>query len=314
MDGLCKSAAPAPGGLARGGGVRGLPEEVRATVWMLASAVTFTAMMTLVKVLGATYGASLQTFFRQLAGAIVLIPFVIRYGPAAAFSTAAPVGLLIRALLSVGGLILAFYSFQKMPLAQANTLAFTRPFWVTLLAALVLHERPDRTQLMALAVGFAGVLLIARPTSGAFQAMPALAGIASALMFAGTMVTLRKLSSVHGTLSLLSWSAALGLALSLVPAVLDWRWPHGWDWALLFAMGGLAVVNQFCFVRAVQIGSPTAMATLDNVRLPLAVLAGFLVFAETPDAVSLAGMVVVAGAALLATLRKSAARPRAVEG
>jgi drug/metabolite transporter (DMT)-like permease len=279
-----------------------LSSQARAVLWILASAVTFTSMMTLVKLLGADYSASLQTFFRQLAGAIILAPFIARYGVRAAFATSAPLGLLLRSLLSVGGLILAFYSFQKLPLAQANTLAFTRPFWVTLLAVLLLKERPGRVQLMV--TGFTGVLIISRPSAGSMPLLPALCGLASAMLFGAVFVTLRKLSEVQSNLSLISWSAALGVALSIGPAVMDWRWPTGFDWVLLFSMGGLAVLNQFCFVQALRLGSPAAMATLDNVRLPLAIVAGYLFFAETPDPITYVGIAVVAISALTATLQK----------
>ncbi len=288
---------------------RALPPDGQAVVWMLMTSVTFTGMLVLVKFLGATYSAPVQTFFRQLAGAIVLIPFIWRFGLTASFATAAPVALFVRSALAVAGLILAFYSFQKLPLAQANTLAFTRPFWVTLLAAVFLGERPSLVRIAAMFVGFGGVLLIARPDADGVELLPALAGLASTMMFAAVMILLKRLTGAHDTLSLLSWSAALGLVFSVGPAALDWTTPTGSDWLLLFGMGGLAVFNQFCFVRAVRIGSPTAIATLDNVRLPMAVLAGYLFFAEVPDPLAYVGMAVVAGAALIASLPQRAAQP-----
>ena len=56
----------------------GLTPNVRGALWMLASALGYTAMTTLIKFLGEGYPASLQTFYRQLAGLIVLAPIIAR--------------------------------------------------------------------------------------------------------------------------------------------------------------------------------------------------------------------------------------------
>ncbi|MFA5599829.1 MAG: EamA family transporter, partial [Phenylobacterium sp.] len=92
---------------------------------MVASALGFTAMTTLIKYLGDDYSAPLQTFYRQVAGFVVLLPIIIqRRG--AAFATTRPGILIFRASAGTLGMILSFYAFQKMPLADANALSFTR--------------------------------------------------------------------------------------------------------------------------------------------------------------------------------------------
>ena len=65
-------------GRGEGEAASGLSPNLRGALWMLASAVGFTAMTTLIKFLGPGYPAALQTFYRQLAGVIVRV-----FGPSA---------------------------------------------------------------------------------------------------------------------------------------------------------------------------------------------------------------------------------------
>ena len=106
-----------------------LAPNVHGALWMVASALGFTVMTTLIKFLGDDYPAALQTFYRQVAGFVILIPFIInRRG--AAFATTRPGILLFRSAAGTLGMILSFYAFQKMPLADANALSFTRTLWL----------------------------------------------------------------------------------------------------------------------------------------------------------------------------------------
>ena len=96
-------------------------------------------MTMLIKFLGEDYPAALQTFYRQLVGLLVLLPIILR-DPRRTFRTTRPGILLFRSLAGTIGMILSFYAYQKMPLADANALSFTRTLWLVPLAAFVLKE------------------------------------------------------------------------------------------------------------------------------------------------------------------------------
>src|SRR5689334_8931979 len=87
------------------------PRNVRGALWMLASAMTFTLMTTLIKYLGADYPAALQTFYRSAATFVVLIPVILR-NPRAAYATSRPGILLFRSAVGTASTILAFYAYQ----------------------------------------------------------------------------------------------------------------------------------------------------------------------------------------------------------
>src|SRR5262249_33488336 len=116
-----------------------LSANIRGALWMLASALTFTLMTTLIKYLGADYSAALQTFYRQVAACVVLLPLIAR-DPIGAFRTTRPGILLFRSLAGTFGNILSFWAFQTLPLGEANALSFTRTLWIVPLAIFVLRE------------------------------------------------------------------------------------------------------------------------------------------------------------------------------
>ncbi len=283
----------------------GLTPNVRGALWMLASALAFTVMMTLVKFLGGDYPASLQTFYRQLAGFIVLLPVIVRH-KSAAFATTRPWILIFRSLAGTVGMILSFYAFQKMPLADANALSFTRTLWLVPLAAFVVREKIGPLRIGAALVGFLGVLVMVRPGAGGHFAMglPALAMLASSFLFALTITGMKVMTRDHSPTVLLVWSACLGLVLAIPGAVMAWHWPGPMDLLLLVIMGAMGTLTQACYIRGMAVGDAAAMAPVDYTRLVFSVLAGLVLFHELPSPWTLLGAGIVVASALFITWRE----------
>jgi drug/metabolite transporter (DMT)-like permease len=283
----------------------GLSPNLQGALWMLASAITFSAMTTLIKFLGADYPAALQTFYRQAAGLAVLAPVILKHR-SAAFATNRPGILIFRATAGTIGMILSFYAFQKMPLADANALSFTRTLWLVPLAAFVVKEQVGALRIGAAIVGFLGVLLMIRPgANGQFAVgLPALAMLGSAFLFAFTVTGMKVLTRDHAPMVILVWSAVLGLILAIPGALLTWRWPEPRDLFLLCLMGVIATANQACYIKGMQLGDAAAMAPIDYTRLIFTAAAGFFLFHEVPSRWTVMGAAVVVAATLFITLRE----------
>ena len=107
-------------------------------------------------------------FFRNLFGCAFVLPFLIRAG-AGGLRAQAPG----RLLLSSGGHLVAmlgyFLAVAFMPLAELTALAFTKPLFATIGAALVLHEVVRGRRWSAIALGFVGVMIVLRPGAAAFS-------------------------------------------------------------------------------------------------------------------------------------------------
>jgi drug/metabolite transporter (DMT)-like permease len=282
-----------------------LSPNLRGALWMLASAVTFSVMTTLIKYLGSDYPAALQTFYRQAAGMVVLAPVILRHR-GAAFATSRPSILIFRSLAGTVGMILSFYAFQKMPLADANALSFTRTLWLVPLAAFIVKEQVGVWRAGAAVVGFIGVLVMIRPGAGGqFNVgLPAMAMLASAFLFAFTVTGMKVLTRDHSVMVILVWSAVLGLILSIPGAIFTWRVPGLRDFLLLCAMGAIATVNQACYIKGMQAGEAAVMAPIDYTRLIFSAAAGFFLFNEVPSRWTWLGAAIVVAATLFITLRE----------
>ena len=274
---------------------------------MIASAITFSVMTMLIKMLGEDYPATLQTFYRQLAGMIVMLPIIMR-DPRGSFRTTRPGILIFRALAGTAGLILSFYAYQTMPLADANALSFTRTLWVVPLAAIILKERIGPRRITATVIGFLGALLMLQPAAaaaGTYLSLPALAALASAFLIAMTVTGMKFMTRDHTTLTLMSWSAVLGLVLAIPPALFVWRWPEFVDLMLLSAMGVLGTITQACYIKGMSEGDATVMAPVDYSRLIFAIIIGYFMFSEVPNRLTLLGAGIIIASTLYITIRES---------
>lgn len=277
-------------------------DNLQGALWMLGAALTFTAMTSLIKYLGDGYSPALQLFYRQAAGLIVLAPIILRD----------PVGLLrtnrlgllsARAIGTAIAITLAFYSYQHMPLAEANALSFTRTLWMVPLAIVLLGEKVGAWRLGATLVGFGGVLLILRPSAHMELGWPAVAALASAAIFALTVTGVKFMSRGHTVLALTAWAAVLGFVIAVPFAILTWRWPTPIDAVLLSLMGVLGLVTQYCSIKGLQLGDAAAMAPIDYTRLVFAIIVGVVVFSDLPTPITLLGSLIIIASTLLITLR-----------
>jgi drug/metabolite transporter (DMT)-like permease len=297
-----------------------LTPNLRGALWMLASAVGFTAMTTLIKFLGPGYPAALQTFYRQLAGVIVLLPLMARDWRGA-FRTTRPGILIFRSSAGVLALIMGFYAYQKLPLADANALSFTRTLWLVPLAAFVLREPIGPLRIGAALVGFVGVLIMLRPGGGAhgggwgaWIGWPQACALVSALLFALTITGMKVMTRDHSPFVLLVYAAVLGLVFAIPPALFVWRWPTWPDLGLLAAMGVIGTLTQGAYIKGMEAGEAAVMAPIDYTRLVFAVGAGFVLFHEIPHRATLLGAAIVVVSTLFISWREhQAARQAAVQ-
>ncbi|MGE3143034.1 MAG: DMT family transporter, partial [Hyphomonadaceae bacterium] len=128
---------------------------------------------------------------------------------------------------------------------------------------------------------------------------------ASALLYSLTVTGMKVMTRDHGAAVLIVWSSVLGLLFSAPLAALEWRWPSFPDFCLLAAMGVCSLATQACYIKAMILGDAAAMAPLDYVRLIFALIAGFVLFHEIPDGVTMLGAAVVIAATLYITIREA---------
>ncbi|MES1975647.1 MAG: DMT family transporter [Pseudomonadota bacterium] len=276
-----------------------LPPNLVGAFWILVSAVTFTAMMTLVKFLGTNYPAAVQSTYRQMAILVVMLPYIVREGRRG-LSTPRPCLLIATMAMSTAGLVLSLYSYQALPFAEANALSFSRTLWLVPLAAVILREQITKVRAGAALAGFAGVVVMLNPMEGGLHpGWGQIAAIGAALMAALVIVCMKTLMRDHKLGTVMAWGATVGFGFSLVPALFVWTWPTPVDLGLLAAMGLLGVATQASYVKGVSIGEAAAIVPVDYTRLLMAAGLGWVLFGERPAVATLAGGAIVIAATVI---------------
>lgn len=271
-----------------------LSGTARAALWMMGAVCSFSAMA----IAGREAGLSLDTFeimtYRSLVGLIVVALVLSVTGRWRQVSGDRLGTHLIRNAFHFTGQNLWFFAVTMIPLAQVFALEFTAPLWVILLSPLLLGEALTRRRMAAVLLGFAGILLAARPSPGSLD--PGLAAAAAcAIFFALTAILTKRLTRHEATGSILFWLTAMQLAMGLLAA--------GWDgdmalpsvatlpWLVLIGLAGLSA--HYCLTTALSLAPASLVAPIDFARLPLIAVLGMLIYGEALE------LWVLTGAALI---------------
>jgi len=283
-----------------------LSDNLRGMLWMLLTAVLLTATAAASKALGQTLPVVEIVFFRMALGAAVMLPWLLRRGPSG-LATRRLGAHLWRAILGVGAYVLYIYAVSNMLLANAVALAFSTPLWMIVMSRLMMGERAGWARSLATGVGFAGILVIARPDVEI--SLPALAALASALLLSIAMIYVKRLSSTESPAKLAFYVQFFGAIFTAPSTALAWTTPSSGEWVLLIGAGLIGSLGLVTQARAYGTGNPTAVTPVDFTRLPFAVLLGMIFFAELPDAWAFAGMTLIVGSILFISRRERRRAP-----
>jgi drug/metabolite transporter (DMT)-like permease len=275
-----------------------LPPNLRGTLLLLVAYAIFTIEVSAARALGGVLPNEQLVLVRSASQLLIVIPFVLATGTGLAILRTRHLKLhLLRGAFSIAGLYLYFYSFGHMAIADATAISFTKVLFLVPLAVLILGERAGRARWIAALVGFAGVLLVARPTMGGVG-LPALAGMLAALTGAGLLLVTKLLTAHESPLAIMVYVALTTTTVALIPGLLAWEWPQGEAVWWLVAIGLVGPGGQYISISAYRIAEASALAPVDYVRLLYGIAAGWLIFAEIPGAMTLAGAAVIVAATL----------------
>ena len=275
---------------------RAWPDNLKGASTIMLAALGFTLMITLIKLAGERLHVTQVLFLRQSIMTLIVLPSILSHFPGC-LRTARLDLQLVRVAAALVAMLCGFTAVIHLPLAEATALGFAKAFFVTIFAILILRERVGARRWGAIVAGFAGVLMMVRPGSEAFDpvALYAIAGAAGAGL---VMVIIRLLSRTDRPITILSYQAILvGLAVA-GPAWWFWVWPTPFEWALIAAVGVISYGAQMLNIYAYKWGEASLIASLDYVRLLWATLLGWLVFETLPGPWTWVGAAIVVAAAL----------------
>lgn len=287
---------------------RTLSPNLEGALWMLASALVFTANGVLVKALAETGMSFFQIALARAGFALLaILPFVYLAGWRA-LRTAYPGTHVIRAVCGAGAMLSGFYALSHLPLADVTAIGFTTPLFATILAILFLGETVRWRRWTATLIGFGGVLIMLRPgalLSGEGIALDGfLAALGMAAGIAVAVIMVKRLPKSEHQAVMLLWFCLASIALAVVPAIQAWQNPSLEQWLMLAGVGVIGVSGQSLIIRAYRAGEASFVAPFDYSKILFAMAFGFLFFAEIPEIWTLAGAAVIVASSLYIAQRE----------
>jgi drug/metabolite transporter (DMT)-like permease len=235
-------------------------------------------------------------FWRQVPSVVLIFGWLAMRGEVSRLRTRRLGSHARRAMLGLTGMFFTFGAPLLLPLAISTTLGFTTPVFAVILSALLLRERVGPVRWLAVALGFAGVVIIAQPGHALIPPFGAAVGLGAGLMVALISIQIRDLGRTDEPLSIVFWFAALSAPLLL--AALPFTYTHhtAWQWFLLIAGGVLGCVGQLLLTASLRFGQVASVIVMDYSALVWATLYGWLVWNELPPAATWWGAPVIIAA------------------
>lgn len=286
-----------------------LQSPLRGIGLMVLSVALFSIMDALVKLLAQTYHPFQVAFFRSLFALLPIGVMVAARGGMPILATRRLGGHAARSVVGIAALLMFFYSFAHMKLADVVAVGFAAPLFITALSVPLLGEKVGWRRWSAVLVGFAGVILVVDPGSGILDPV-ALIALSAALFYAFAVVVIRKLSSTESNAAIVFY---FSVAATLVcGAMMPFLWipPTAEHLVLLALIGILGGSAQYVMVEAFRWGPVSVLVPFEYTAIAWSLSFGFFAFGETASVQMLVGVAIIAASGLY-ILHRETVRARA---
>jgi len=248
-------------------------------------------------------------FYRSLFALPVVLIWVLKRDSLAVLRPNRPVAHVWRSGLGLLSMGLTFQALILLPLADATAINFTAPIFATILSFLVLKEFVGVHRWTAVLVGFAGVLVVARPGGSSLPALGVAIALAAAISQAAVTTTLRHLQKSETVAAIVFWFAIAG---SIAGSILMLFFGHAHEWqAIAFAIaGGLLGGFGQLFMTASLRAPVSAVTPFDYLQIIAATAFGWLLFSDVPTRHTIVGAALIAGSGLYTAWREHRRRLR----
>ena len=290
---------------------------VKAISLKLVSALLFALLSALVRYCGETGVPLGQTVFFRSAFAIlpVVMIYAWRRELMSAVRTTRPLGHLGRGAISVVGMFLNFAALARLPLVDATAISFAAPLITVAFAAWFLGERVRIFRWSAVAVGFAGVIVMLWPylnlsqyaaggTATQVATIGAICALAGAFTNAGSVIQTRRLTETETTSSIVFYFSLICALAGLATLPFGWIWPDGWQLAALIGTGLVGGLAHILLTASYRFAPASMVAPFDYTTMVWAFILGYAMFGEVPTIYVYVGSAIVAGSGLFVIWRE----------
>jgi S-adenosylmethionine uptake transporter len=286
--------------------------------WMILASLFFATMSVCIKYAAPYFDTVELVFYRGLIG----MAFMASLCKVQKVSLRTPVPMMHvwRSIVGVASLSAWFYAIAHLPLATAMTLNYMSGVWVaafliggTLVVGGLQDANKQGPMVLTVIAGFAGVVMILRPTIEQNQLFAGVIGLLSGIGAALAYMQVAALGRVGEPESRTVFYFSIGTTVVGGLAIVftgssAWTWPHAlW----LLPIGVLAALGQLSMTKAYSRGSTLVVANLQYSGIVFAALYGLFLFGDQIPLIGWAGMLLIVASGIAATALRSRALPSA---
>ena len=263
----------------------------KALLCLMTSALLFSIMGVCIRFASETVDNPTVVFFRNAVGLFIFIPMLLKHG----FSFIKTDKLWMHTWRSIVGLAAMygfFYAIAHLKLSNAMVFSYSSPIFIPLIAYFFLKERISKGMIIAAVIGLMGVLLVAKPDQGVFNAISFI-GLGACFLSAMAFVTVRALTNTEPPERIVFYFCIFGTLISSIPMYWHWRVFTIKELALLITAGLLANISQLFMSYAYSLAPAGQIGPMNYIAIIFAGIWGFVFWHEIPDLYSILGISII---------------------
>lgn len=271
---------------------------------MLLCTFWFSLLYVAVKRLGATYNVYQISFFRCLFALVIALGMVVQMGGIRSLKTHRFRGHFLRATCGTISMLTLFSAYHLLPMTDVVAISFSSPLIITLLSIILLHEKVNWQQWLALIAGFIGILIVVSPSGDARNWVGVAVAFASTITRALSMTGIRSLGKTEPASTTAFYFALQSTLFTALPMPWVWQTPGWLDFLILASCGIFAGLGQYFLTRAYQFAPAAVVSPFDYTAILWAALFGFAFWHEVPGTKVIIGSVIVIAAGIFILYRE----------
>ena len=254
--------------------------QTKAIILNIMSIVLFSIMLIFIRKASENLHILEVVFFRNLLAFFVMLPILKSTGLVAIKMNNTKL-FFVRGFFGAIGMLAGFTCLTLIPLAQATAISFAQPIFITIGATIFLGEIIKVRRIVAIVLGFIGMLIIVQPGVNSFSFGIMLAIIA-ALAHSLNALIVKKLTLTETPQAIITWMVIILIPITLIPALVVWEWPSFETWLYLWGIAIVGSLAHFLWTKSYSMVDITSLQPIEFIKLPIIALLGWIIFSEIP--------------------------------
>jgi len=261
----------------------------------IAATACFATLDTTTKFISASVPLMMALWVRYASQAIATTLVALPARGWALLHTTKPKFQLVRGLLLMGSSMFAFFSLKHMPVGEFTAVVMIAPLVITVLAAVLLREKVSMLRWLLVLTGFAGTLLIIRPSGSSIGGWAMLLPLGLVSTNAAFQIVTSRLARTEDPLTMHFYTGWVGTLLSSLMLPFVWAANLPWQsWAGMLLMGLMGCVGHFMLILGYSRTPAAILTPYLYAQIGFAMLGSWLIFSHLPDSWSLTGIALIA--------------------